>query len=281
MANIIARAIESRGMIEMHTSKGFFGPRAKQLGESHIIQRYFQPVMTAIVLTAAMLLACVPASATVLHLNDNLIHNLNSAVTETIVSVENSTILNLLTGGSIEDDLKATDDSTVNVSGGTIGDNLEARDDSTLNFSGGLVGDDLLAFDNSELNVSGGNIVDRLTALDFSTVNISGGFVGAVSEGVHAVDNSEVTIFGTGFNLAYGVYDSSGLEFEHGGSIGTVTGTLANGDAFNTNVFVFNSATVTLAATAVPEPSSIAMFGIGALGLFGYGRRRRQTSTAA
>jgi len=34
------------------------------------------------------------------------------------------------------------------------------------------------------------------------------------------------------------------------------------------------------AATPVPEPSSIAMFGIGALGLFGYGRRRRQTSAA-
>ena len=31
----------------------------------------------------------------------------------------------------------------------------------------------------------------------------------------------------------------------------------------------------------VPEPSSIAMFGIGALGLFGYSRRRRQTSAAA
>ncbi len=31
---------------------------------------------------------------------------------------------------------------------------------------------------------------------------------------------------------------------------------------------------------AVPEPSSIAMFGIGAVGLFGYSRRRRQTSAA-
>ena len=32
---------------------------------------------------------------------------------------------------------------------------------------------------------------------------------------------------------------------------------------------------------AVPEPSSIAMFGIGALGLFGYSRHRRQTPAAA
>ena len=34
-------------------------------------------------------------------------------------------------------------------------------------------------------------------------------------------------------------------------------------------------------SVAVPEPSSIAMFGIGALGLFGYSRRRRRQTSAA
>jgi len=86
-----------------------------------------------------------------------------------------------------------------------------------------------------------------------------------------------VTIFGTGFNFGYGVYaDGDPLD------LATLTGTLADGTAFNNQVRIYSSATVTLAApAAVPEPSSIAMFGIGALGLFGYGRRRRQTSAAA
>ena len=34
-------------------------------------------------------------------------------------------------------------------------------------------------------------------------------------------------------------------------------------------------------AAVVPEPSSLALLGIGALGLFGYSRCRRQTSAAA
>jgi len=87
-----------------------------------------------------------------------------------------------------------------------------------------------------------------------------------------------VTIFGTGFNFGYGVYaDGDPLD------LATLTGTLADGTAFDNDVYIYSTATVTLAApaTAVPEPSSIAMFGIGALGLFGYGRRRRHTSAAA
>ena len=55
-------------------------------------------------------------------------------------------------------------------------------------------------------------------------------------------------------------------------------------DPVTDNIWVINYGDDTLlqiTATAVPEPSSIAMFGIGALGLLGYSRRRRQTSAAA
>jgi len=141
------------------------------------MQRSFQPVMTAIVLTAAMLLACVPVSASVLTLNDNMTHDLNSAVAEDHVEVYNSTTVNLLTGGEISGNLKAYDNSTVNVSGGTIGDGLWAWDNSTVNVSGGSITGDLDAYDSSTVNVSGGSIGDDLKAYDNSTVNVSGGTI--------------------------------------------------------------------------------------------------------
>jgi len=84
-----------------------------------------------------------------------------------------------------------------------------------------------------------------------------------------------LTIIGTGFNFAYGDYGTA--NWTNGT---TLTGTLADGTTFDNVVSIDDSATVTLAAP-VPEPSSMAMFGIGALGLFGYGRRRRQTSAGA
>ena len=288
--------------------------------------------MTTIVLTAAMLLACVPASASVLTLNDNMTHDLNSAVAEDGVEVSNSTTVNLLSGGSIGYYLEALDTSTVNVSGGTIGDDLYAYDTSEVNVSGGSIGDELYAYSNSTVNVSGGSIGVDLVAHSNSTVNVSDGTIGedleardssevtvsggsieedlqtydsstvTVSGGsiagyLYAVGNSEVnvsggsigdelwaentstvTIFGTGFNFGYGDYASgSDLDWV------TLTGTLADGMDIDNLVKIYDSATVTLAApaTAVPEPSSIAMFGIGALGLFGYSRRRRQTPAAA
>jgi len=55
-------------------------------------------------------------------------------------------------------------------------------------------------------------------------------------------------------------------------------------DPVTDNIWVINyddDTFLQITAVPVPEPSSLAMFGIGALGLFGYGRRRRLTSAAA
>ena len=256
------------------------------------MQRSFQPVKSTIVLTTGMLLACVPVSASVLTLDDGATHNLNYAVAEDDVKVYNSTTANLLTGGTIEDDLWAFEDSTVNVTGGTIEDDLFATDDSTVTITGGSIGSNLLAWSASMVNVSGGTIGSDLDGYDNSMVTVSGGLIGRdlyatnnskvnvsggeIERNMWARETSEVTVFGIGFNFGYGDY------FDQGPLDGvTLTGTLANGVAFNNLVMITDAATVTLAAPAtavVPEPASIAMFGIGALGLFGYSRRRRHTS---
>ena len=220
------------------------------------MQRSFQPVMTAIVLTAAMLLACVPASADVIQHTDGGTYDYppNDGSGDT-VEAYNATTVNLLTGGTIGQHLRARDNSTVTVTGGTIGDDLASWNDSMVNVTGGTIGDDLYAWDHSTVTFSGGTIGDLL----------------------YLVNNSTLTIIGSGFNFAYGDY------FDGGPLDGQIlTGTLADETAFNNEVNIYDSATVTLAAPAVvPEPSSLVLGAIGALGLFAYGRRRRQMLAAA
>ena len=112
--------------------------------------------MTTIVLTAAILLACVPVSASVIvHVDDGIYDYppLTSAAGDQVWA-EGTTTVNLLTGGSIGRLLEAHDDSTVNVFGGWLWDDLHACDDSTVTVSGGFI-QDLFVSGNSELNVTG------------------------------------------------------------------------------------------------------------------------------
>ena len=99
------------------------------------------------------------------------------------------------------------------------------------------------------MNISDGSIGYELSAYDSSTVTVSGGTIG---DYLYAFDDSEVTIFGTGFNFAYGDYLTG--NWTNGT---TLTGTLADGTAFDNEVLIYQSATVTLAApvAAVPEPA--------------------------
>ena len=96
----------------------------------------------------------------------------------------------------------------------------------------------------------------ELRATDDGTLNISGG---DITSGIIALNDSSVTIFGTGFNLPLG--DILGLQ-------GTLTGTLADGSPLNVNFGRASSARITL----VPDPSTALLL---AAGLVGLAMRRR------
>ena len=164
------------------------------------MQRSFQPVLTTIVLTAAMLLACVPVSVGLV-LADGATHNLDYAVNDS-VNVNNSTTANLLDGGEITDSLSANESSTLNVYGGSFGEDTYVTDNSTVNFYGGTLARYLMTSGSTTVNVYGGTFEGGLSALTESTVNVFGGSFGDGDLQVR----STLHIFGTDFNLAYGVY---------------------------------------------------------------------------
>ena len=218
------------------------------------MKRAFQPGIGAVVLSAAMLLAVVSSSAAVINHTGNGTYNYPplTAGADSVYAYDTTTV-NLLADGSIGDDLRAYEDSTVRVSGGSIGGDLFALNNSMVTVSGGTIADRLMAKNDSIVNVTGGTM-DDLRAFGTSTVNISGGTIGGY---LGILDNSTLTILGT-FNFAYGDYvDGGPLDGQ------TLTGFLADGTAINNPVWIYASATVTL-QQAVPEPSIVLLLVLGA-----------------
>jgi hypothetical protein len=150
-------------------------------------------------------------------------------------------------GGS----LTAYNSSVVNISAGTIGyggGNLNAYNSSTVNIAGGTVAyvGAVTARNSSILNITGGSVAfaGRVSALDSSTVNISGGSV-AGSGSLNASDSAVVTIFGTGFNLPYGLVTQTS---------GNLSGTLADGSAFEVQFALAGQAQLTLSKPRALTP---------------------------
>ena len=149
---------------------------------------------------------------------------------------------------------------------------------ATLDIEGGIL-DNFAEIAESTVNMSGGSIGDFVDIFSGSTVNVSGGTIG---EGFDAFSGSEINLFGTEFRLDGVLLE--GLELGQAFTVVdrdvTLSGVFADGTAFSFDLdsvnFVGSSfflpSGATLTVTQVPEPTSLAILGLGGLALL---RRRR------
>lgn len=197
-----------------------------------------------------------------------------------------SPILNITGGATLEGYATAFNSSQVNMSSGNVVRDLIASDTSTINLSGGSVDTSLLASDNSRVYITDGS-VQSLFALENSIANVSGGSIasvytnsrvnytgGNVSNGLYASVNGVLHIYGTNLSSVLTNPNANGGS----SSLYTLSGTLLDGTSVDgKEVYIQNQSNARFFLhNAVPAPSSVAVFLIGALPLGGLALRRRR-----
>jgi hypothetical protein len=127
---------------------------------------------------------------------------------------------------------------------------------------------DLYTYNSSQVTMSSGS-VNNLFVCHNSQVTISGGTIGY---DLSLLQNAELIIYGSNFAIdenpvGFGEITSilGGIYRDEPSRL--LTGTLANGDAFNNHFKIGDYASITL----VPEPATLLLLGLGAVVL----RRKR------
>ncbi len=194
-----------------------------------------------------------------LEAGDNVTVNVYGEGSVVVIDALNSSTVNI-SGGYLEN-INAYDRSTVNISGGS-NSWLDASGNATINISGG----DIVSFfavENSIVNISGGSF-DAIVTDDSSIMNISGG---NISQFLRVTGDSTVIFDGYDFILG------EGLSWDIDSQIILGTGILT-GKWFDDTSFVIpildNASTATI--MAIPEPTTVALLGLGVVGVL---RKRR------
>ncbi len=99
----------------------------------------------------------------------------NAIIGEDGMGGNTSPTVDLVTGGSIDNDLFVDNSSVLNISGGSVGIALIANDSSSVNVSAGTVGGNISFSSTGTLDVSNGNI--GIIYANNGTTNISGGTI--------------------------------------------------------------------------------------------------------
>jgi hypothetical protein len=178
------------------------------------------------------------------------------------VAVDNGTTFNLLNGGKVPSSylLQGYNNSMLNILGGSV-QKIIYHGLSSTTISGGTVNTWINSnnYATSSLTMTGGRV--ELLNDGIGSITISGGSVGTLDcDGDGGSVAGTITIIGSNFaingtSVDYGKYLKSDFHF------GTLTGTMANGDALNTYFTISGYASITL----IPEPTMCLMLGLGCL----------------
>jgi len=253
-------------------------------------------LVVVVIGTLGALCINLPTAKAAITFDDGGVHNIDYQINDDVrvdyQSPVMNTTINWLDGGILYGQLDAYEDSVINVSGGSFvwypglgcHDNsqvnvtgggvyyLLADDNSQVNFSGGTIGGELTTRGNSQVDISGGSVAHHLYAQENSQVTISGGFTGQmISAGGNYDANTIIEIIGSefavnGMNVGYGEIDIGGWK----GVDGTLSGTLANGDYFNSEIHIRGDSKIVL--SPIPAPGALLLSSIG-VGLVGWLRR--------
>ena len=192
------------------------------------------------------------------------------------LDVEDGGILNF-SDGSIGSSGEVLSGGVANISGGVIGSSFNVRDGGVATITNGEIGSSFRPNAGSEVTISGGQAVGFFANEGDTTIS-GGDFDNTSIFGFHNLSGSELNLIGTEFFLDGEAVGTSGIITDRDV---TLTGTLLDGTAIS---FVLNSDTSlnalndvfaadsTLAVTVIPEPTSLALLGLGGLLL---ARRRR------
>ncbi len=148
----------------------------------------------------------------------------------------------MVSGGYIGSILNTRSDSTFIMDGGFVGSYIDIRDTSTFIMNGGTANSYIRA-DGGVANIYGGSIPSYLEASGNSTVNVYGG---------------SIDLFHRSFGGTLNIYGQNLVLAAH-----RITGTLADGTPLDASYVEFFANGGSLNLISVPEPSTIALKGIG------------------
>jgi hypothetical protein len=188
------------------------------------------------------------------------------------INVAGSSLSMQMSGGNLQGSINASGNGhTFDISGGDINGGFAGSGiGHTLDMSGGSIVGDVGASGVSHIfNISGGTIGGDINGSGaFHTFNISGGMFGGdfLTSGYAHIFN----FTGMGLNL---INDTIQGLLEDGSYIDMKFGSLGVAPPSHYQININNIAPGT--GGSIPEPSIIALFGLGLVGL-GFARRRRQ-----